>query len=153
LLVVIAIIGILAGMVLVSMTGARAKARDAKRQNDMRQLISAQSMYSSDNQAGTFLVFVPTATVFMPTSIGSYLNPVPVDPTNSGTCAAGYRYCSISNSGNATRFCYYAKLEQPIIVSGIAKTWVVASHAGSFLKTTVPSVISGTANGSCENGN
>jgi len=49
LLVVIAIIGILSGMVLVSMGGARWKARDAKRMTDMKQLITAQEFYMSDN--------------------------------------------------------------------------------------------------------
>jgi len=49
LLVVIAIIGILASIVLVSLGGARSKARDAQRQSDMRQVVSAQEMYYGDN--------------------------------------------------------------------------------------------------------
>ena len=50
LLVVIAIIGTLSGIVLVSLGGARKKARDAVRQSDMRQVISAQELYYGDNE-------------------------------------------------------------------------------------------------------
>ena len=48
LLVVIAIIGILASIVLVSLGGARSKARDARRQSDIRQISLAMEMYYDD---------------------------------------------------------------------------------------------------------
>ncbi len=51
LLVVIAIIGTLSGIVLVSLGGARAKARDAVRQSDMRQIVTAEEIYYSNNNA------------------------------------------------------------------------------------------------------
>lgn len=49
LLVVIAIIGILASVILASLNAARAKARDARRLSDLKQVQTALSMYYSDN--------------------------------------------------------------------------------------------------------
>jgi prepilin-type N-terminal cleavage/methylation domain-containing protein len=46
LLVVISIIGLLAGMVLVSMSGARAKARDSRRKADLAQVVKAVELYN-----------------------------------------------------------------------------------------------------------
>lgn len=49
LLVVVAIIGLLASVVFVSLNKSRVKARDAKRLSNMRQLITALELYYSDN--------------------------------------------------------------------------------------------------------
>ena len=49
LLVVIAIIGILASIVLVSLSSARTKARDARRISDIKQIALALETYFSDN--------------------------------------------------------------------------------------------------------
>jgi len=54
LLVVIAIICLLASIVLVSLNGARAKARDARRISDLRAVMLALNMYYDDH--GTFCV-------------------------------------------------------------------------------------------------
>ena len=51
LLVVIAIIGILSSVVLVSLNTARAKARDATRKTDLKQLQTALELYFNDNRA------------------------------------------------------------------------------------------------------
>lgn len=48
LLVVIAIIGIISAIVLVSLSSARARARDAQRLSDMRQIYTALMMYYND---------------------------------------------------------------------------------------------------------
>lgn len=49
LLVVIAIIGILASIMVVSLTGARSKANDAKRQSELNQLRTAMTLYYDDH--------------------------------------------------------------------------------------------------------
>jgi len=51
LLVVISIIGLLASVILISLNSARAKARDAKRIGDLRQLSTALEFYFDQNSA------------------------------------------------------------------------------------------------------
>ena len=54
LLVVIAIIGLLSTVVLISLSGVRAKARDARRLSDMKTLRTAIDMYVSDHNGNPF---------------------------------------------------------------------------------------------------
>jgi prepilin-type N-terminal cleavage/methylation domain-containing protein len=144
LLVVIAIIGTLSGIVLVSLGGARSKARDATRQSDMRQIISAQEMYYGDNEAYT------SSTVGEDTTpaIGNYLRPLN-DPlcSSGGACSAtGHaNYTWVNNTGDVDCgggeedydavagqwFCVYALLEN----SGSCGTaaYVAASHHGTLI--------------------
>lgn len=102
LLVVIAIIGILAGIVLVSLGGARTSARDARRQSDIRQIVTAQELYYNDNTK-----YVASAT--MPTAIGTYLATVPKDP---GAGAPVYGWIDNSAAGKDQDYCVYATLEK-----------------------------------------
>lgn len=125
LLVVIAIIGILASIVLVSMGGARKSARDAVRKSDMRQLISAQELYYGANDA-----YLTSATY--PTAIGAYMVDTPNDPSG------GAAYNTITNVGDAQKFCYWAVLESPV-------GYYTASHGGNFTKTAAPATLDGCA--------
>jgi len=85
LLVVIAIIGILSTTVLVSLGGARSKARDARRESDLRQIVLALELDYSDDERYSQSVDMPTK---IPCSNadctgirdGRYLDPVPEDP-------------------------------------------------------------------------
>ena len=81
LLVVVAIIGILASIITVSVVGSKAKSRDAKRVADVKNLQLALSLYYSDNSQ-------------YPTSLGplvtsNYLPALPKDPNSSVACTDG----------------------------------------------------------------
>jgi prepilin-type N-terminal cleavage/methylation domain-containing protein len=112
LLVVIAIIGLLASVVLLALNGARAKARDAKRLADMRQMASAMELYFNDingyptHAAGAFSAM---GTGFGTPAINpNYIGQVPSEPTPAdGTCGtsgvnSNQYYWVGTNSGTLT---------------------------------------------------
>ncbi len=112
LLVVIAIIGILAAMVLVAISGARAKARDATRKSDLRSMKTALALYYTDNDA---YPAVTTGGVFENISVailsglttGSYMKELPTDP-GAGT----YGYTTDTSTGTpSTDFAVACVLE------------------------------------------
>ncbi len=132
LLVVIAIIGLLSSIVLVSMGGTRQRARDARRQADMRSVSTAMEMCYSDTACGTGADLYPTWTVA--TSVTQvdtdgtpfYVGPLQ-DPLNSGS----HVYMAIANtaSTSAQYYCIYTELES------VADAWFCASNKGTAQKT------------------
>ncbi len=123
LLVVIAVIGLLASIVLVSLGGARKKAKDARRQADIRQIATAMEMAYSDDDAyptGALNAF-PAANV----TLVKYLPASPKDPTTA------VYYFWIANTAAPQQYCTYAVLENET-------AWIAASEAGVIKRTAAP---------------
>jgi prepilin-type N-terminal cleavage/methylation domain len=101
LLVVVAIIGLLSTLSIVALNVARAKARDAKRVSDVKQIQTALEVYLSEK--GTY----PTSTAALsPTFIAQV--PLQPTPSNDGDCAAGatdYVYESLSAGTYTLTYC------------------------------------------------
>lgn len=112
LLVVIAIIGILSSLAVVSLNNARAKARDAKRVSDIRQVQTALELFLGDRNgypAGNGLVLGAGAGATLSEDNGfsaaasgtAYMGRVPANPAPGGT---DYKYTSYTSSA-ATSIC------------------------------------------------
>ncbi len=100
LLVVIAIIGILAAVVLVSMSSARQKSRDARRLADIKQIQTSLELSFSDYNA-----YPTTAQNLSSLVTNGYMGAVP-DPLPGGTCTATtYDYTSATTSTYVITFC------------------------------------------------
>lgn len=103
LLVVIAIIGILATIVLVSLSSAREKARDSRRVADLAQIATALELYY-DSTSSTYPAAINGG------ELNTYMNNVPKDP-KSGTA---YSY-----AGGGQTYCLYAgEYETNVAVKG-----------------------------------
>lgn len=113
LLVVIAIIGLLSTLAVVSLSTARVKARDAKRQSDARTLQSAIEMYITDSATGS----EPSVPAAWPGSLATDLalympGGIPQDPGTKLWC-----YCSDAAAGSS-KYLIAVGLEQNIALPG-----------------------------------
>jgi len=110
LLVVISIIGILSTLAVVSLNNARAKARDAKRVSDIKQVQTALELFLADRNgypAGNGIILgsasaasLSETNAFSATSAGTlYMGKVPSNPTPGGV---NYVYTSYTSSAKTT---------------------------------------------------
>lgn len=102
LLVVVAIIAILATVTLVSLAAARAKARDARRENDIREMGLAMEMATNDDQKYPTSATIP-ATISSSKQI--YVAAVPEDPR-------GGDYDWSDNTADDQTYCVGADIEK-----------------------------------------
>lgn len=93
LMMVIAIIGILASIIVVSLSSSKAKGRDAKRVSDIRTIQLALEEYYNDN------AYYPTSLYGAGISppFSTYLSPVPTDPSTGGS----YKFSAYNSPLNA----------------------------------------------------
>jgi prepilin-type N-terminal cleavage/methylation domain-containing protein len=130
LLVVIAIIGLLSTLSILALNTARARARDAKRVADVKQIQTALEMYYND--AGVYIPTASLATAGSPISYSGavYLaaTPAPPTPANDGTCttpAPVYTYTLTGSGASYTiNYCVGA------ITGGVSAGNHVATPAG-----------------------
>ena len=110
-LVVMAIIGIIATIVLVSLLGARDKARDTKRKAEISQIgrFLTISCFLPDSGDGTYdLLPLAQEIINKNPQYEKYFNVVPRDP-RSGTDTESMYYYIVSDNGN--KCAIYANLE------------------------------------------
>jgi len=108
LLVVVAIIGLLASIVLASLTTARQKGRDARRLADLKEIQSALELYYSDhNVYPTSASQATAATALSALVSGGYMSVVADDPLGGS-----YHYVYIAPAATVTsKYCLGSILE------------------------------------------
>lgn len=131
LLAVIAIIGILAGLIVVATGGSRNRARDARRLDDFHQLQSAQELVMGDDES---YAKSAAATSSIPAMINAgghrYLTQL-ADPTNDGK----YKYIWVANNTDCggvkagKYYCAVAKLEEKGKCGGL-NHYIAVSNKG-----------------------
>ncbi len=133
---VIAIIGILASIVLVSLSGAQKKGRDAKRTADMKNIQLALALYYSDHGMYPQNIYGNGASAPTMGLAPSYISVVPRDPSASGAS------CNTA-SANTTEGCYRYnayKLAGGSICNGttnLSSTY----HLGAIMEETTSGVL------------
>jgi prepilin-type N-terminal cleavage/methylation domain-containing protein len=100
LLVVVAIIGLLATLSIVALNNARARARDARRVADVKQIQTALELYYNDY--GAYPTAIPTSGTAISSGTTVYMSQIPTPPQPAdGSCAAATAY---TYSGSATTY-------------------------------------------------
>tara|TARA_Y100000310_G_C20586452_1_gene765657 strand:+ start:259 stop:753 length:495 start_codon:yes stop_codon:yes gene_type:complete len=128
LLVVIAIIGILSTTILVSLGGARSKARDAKRKSDIRQITLGMELDYSDDDKYSRYSSEEWATIGqIPVDTGRYMDPTPLDP-QGGAYSWLDNNVGAATACNSQVYCVYVELEEK---DGVNTQWFAGSTKGT----------------------
>ncbi|MFA6417135.1 MAG: prepilin-type N-terminal cleavage/methylation domain-containing protein [Patescibacteria group bacterium] len=105
LLVVIAIIGLLTTMSVLALQSSRARARDAKRLSDVKQLQTALGLYEHDAQSYPATASItPGASISYNGVVYMALVPAPPIPDDGCSGSAAYTYAMQTVSGDQTSY-------------------------------------------------
>lgn len=105
LLVVVAIIGILASIITVSVSGSRARGKDSKRISDIRAIQLALETYFNDN--GFYPTRLYAAGTYSPNFV-NYMPSVPYDPNSVSGSLLEYKYSAYNAAGSSNCTASYA---------------------------------------------
>ncbi len=134
LLIVLAMLGIMAGFTLLRVTGGQAAARDARRQSDIRQFQNAVESYANANN-GVFPDGNPTVNAISLCGGSNPLGNVPCtdDPTTTN------HYSYSTNAAN-TQYVIWGTLEKPIP----AQIYFVCSNGSTGTRAATTAINNGT---------
>jgi len=145
LLVVISIIALLASIVLVALNNSRAKARDARRVSDMRQLATAMELFYGDlnsypttpsavglNNWGVFQTSSPSACpTVVPGCVNNlvpnYISKIPLAPVPSDSTT-----CNLSYGGDIANSYQYASSGAVLVTNTYTITFCLGNKTGSY---------------------
>lgn len=133
-LVVIALIGILAGVLLVSLQGVRASARDAQRKSDLETVQLALEMYKStcgSYPVGSSLPWGSSLTGCAPSGTTVFLSALPKDPIANTATPYGY-------VGSKTTYTLSATLESNQTLQVTPNTTTLAAPTATPIPTATP---------------
>lgn len=122
LLVVIAIIGLLSTLSILSLNTARARARDAKRVADVKQIQTALEFYFNDVNSYPAIASVTAGSrIYNGSSTFLQAVPTPPSPTNDGACttpAPNYTY-DMTGAGSTYTIAYCLGAQTGGVSSGV----------------------------------
>lgn len=131
LLVVIGIISVLAAVAVPNFMGARERARDAQRKNDIRQIQNAFELYKQNQNPPRYLTDTQWATgltcgsAWISLAGDTYMNKFPCDPSS------GSKYSYTRDASDTLKYTLYACLENKSDPDGVTAT---AGECTSLIK-------------------
>jgi general secretion pathway protein G len=139
LLVVIAIIGGLSALLLPNYMGARERARDAQRKNDLKQIQKALEMYKQDQNPPVYPTpdtscgssCFPNSGSLWQVGTNTYMNKVPKDPNRSNNNGA-YYYTVNNNTLTYTLCACLENTADPEGTNGNCGTGYICSSSKKF---------------------